>query len=145
MIISAVGADLLEDQQLFRFLDGQDAEHQRVDNAENCGIGADAQSKRDNGRYAEARVLPERAQPVSQVLPEVFDKPRTARIATRFLDLLYAPERAQRREARFLGAHPRGDIVLDQPLEMEAQFFVHLAVQTRGAEKGNHGSPHCVE
>ena len=125
--------------------DGKAADQNRVDEAEDRSSGAYAESEGHDCHGRKPGILPEHPKAVSQIVPEFFDESGRAHVAALLPDLLHSAKSSQGGVAGFFRAHARFNVVLDLPLEMEAQLFVHVAVQTTGAEKGNHGSPHCVE
>src|SRR5207247_2390118 len=56
--------------QVFRFLIREGLEHDRIDDAEDGGVGADTQSKRHYSYNSEAGPPCKQSQTISQVLPE---------------------------------------------------------------------------
>jgi hypothetical protein len=62
-----VGITVLEDNQLFRMLEGQ-AQGGGIHDAENCRVHADAQGQRNHRNHGEARVLAKLAQCITEIL-----------------------------------------------------------------------------
>ncbi len=77
----------------------QRAEQHGMDDAEDGGVGADAERERADDDSGEPRRAHERARRESGVLPEVVEPPERPRIAMKFLRLRNAAERTSGRQA----------------------------------------------
>ncbi len=99
----------------------------------------------EDGHGRESWTPAQHTQAVSEVLPEVFDASCSPHVPALLLDLLYPAEGVPRGVAGLLRIHPRLDVVLDLPLEMEAQLFVHLAIEAIRTQQGHETSPKVVQ
>ena len=110
---------------------GQRAQQHGVDDAEDRGIGADAerQGQQDDGGVG--RVLSQVAERESDVLRHHVDRAHAPRLATVVLDQGDAAEVLTGRVARRVGRHPAGDERLGLELEMVAEFGVHRPARRR--------------
>ena len=73
VVPASVGHGVEQAHQPIGFVEGQRLQQHAVDDAEDRGRGADAKREGEDGRGREARLLPEHARGVAQVLPEVGD------------------------------------------------------------------------
>ena len=81
----------------------QRLEQQRMDDAEDGRVGADAERQRQDGHGGEARCAAQRSHRVVHVPPGIIQPPQRAFVAVTFLHLLDAAERAPRRESGVVG------------------------------------------
>jgi hypothetical protein len=121
--------------QLLGPIDRQRPEPQRVDELEDCGIGAGPERERDNGDGRERWITAEQPRAISEILPERFEE------ADRVhgVDLLADPRRvsqlAVRGGARLLGRHAARDVVVDLVREMRVDLSRALVVPVPSAEE----------
>src|SRR5277367_1556 len=64
---------LQEFHQFVWFSHRQHAQHQRVNQTEDCRVSADAQRQRQNGNRCKARTAPHHPQRIAGVAPELFN------------------------------------------------------------------------
>src|SRR5262245_33626748 len=98
----------------------------RVDNAEDRAVSADTQRQRDDGDQSEAGVSPQHPRPITQVLPQVLQPPRPARVAAPLLHLLRTAESEPGPPSRFLRIKSLRDEIGRMLVQMKAQFFFEL-------------------
>ena len=100
----------------------QRAQHQRVDQAEDRGVGADAQRQREHDDQREPAIPGEHPDGVADVAPDLVEPAAVPRGADAFLGLLDAAKLEQREPARLAGdiavAHLVGRRRVDEPLKL---------------------------
>ena len=116
------------------------AEERRVDEAEDGGIGADAEAENEDGGGREAPVAGEAPDRVAGVAHERVDGARASSVPAHFLDLLDAAERAQRLVPRGLGRQA----ARSQPLGFAVDVQLQLFVQLRFASIAEDERPHAA-
>jgi hypothetical protein len=97
-----------------------------VDDAEDRGVGADAQGERHDRGGREDRVAPQAPDAVPEILEERLDDGRSRLVEARLLVLLDAAEGEERLPARLLGRQAALDQLARLHVEVEAHLFVHL-------------------
>ena len=131
--------------QLFRLGKGERPEQHRVNHAENCGVGADAEGEREYGDDGEAGIFPQHARAVADVLKENFDGAEGPHIAASLLQQTYVSKPAARGRAAGAGSCA---LLLEFFLahgQMEAQFFVEVAVKLPALDQRFHAKPGCID
>ena len=121
---------------------GQRAQQHGVYDAEDGGIGADAerQGQQDNGSVG--GVLSQVAERESDVLRHHVDRAHAPRLATVVHDQGDAAEVLTGRVARRVGGHPSGDERLGLHLQVVAEFRVHPPLEGGGAERSPKAPEH---
>ena len=113
--LSGISAQQLD--ELFRVAHRQRAEHQRVDQAEDRRVGADAERERQNRHRGEARRATQRPRGISHVLPRGFDDVLPADVTHMVFDRGSAAQLHPRGARGRLAAHARAHLVLDRHVE----------------------------
>jgi hypothetical protein len=123
-----------------RFADRQRAQHHRVDQREDGGVGADAERKGQDRDGSEPWRPSQRAHRVTQIGCEIVE-PASAHVADCLLDLRHVAEFEKGTPLGFLPAHTLGEIVLDQPIAMESQFVgdarIMMPAEPHGSLRGS--------
>ena len=136
---------VVEQHQALRLADRQRLQQDAVDEREDRAVGADAKGEGGDGDERERGAAAKDAQAVAQVLGNLVEPARAARVAAVFLDLLHAAERQPRPPARLGFGRPRLDVVGDQPFEVIAELGVELPLDAltlqQPAPPGHDGSP----
>ncbi len=114
---------------------GQGLQQDALQHAEDDGVGADAERQGQHRHRGRARVPRQRPQAVAGVLHEVLEQADLPGVAALLLDPPDAAERPARRQAGLLGRHPRGQVLVDLALEMEAELVAQLAVDALALEE----------
>src|SRR5262245_18433743 len=94
--------------ETIRPVDGKALEHDRVDQSEDRGVGADAECKGEDRDSQESTSLPQSARGVAQVLGEVLE-PAAADVAALFFDLVDTAEFEAGEPPGYVRLHARGD------------------------------------
>jgi hypothetical protein len=100
-----------------------------VDEREDGGIGADAESKgqgrdeRKGGRFAEG------AESVAEIAKESFKERQRTLFADRFLGLLETAQLKEGLAAGFVGREAAAEVVVDVELEVRLEFLAELPVE----------------
>ncbi len=127
--------------QVLWVFDGQRAEHNCVDGAEDRSIGADAERQSQNCNRGKPRRLGEHAQRVAQVLHCLFDPEQRALVAMRLLCLLHAAVSAPRSQPSFFGGHAAALEVVGEQSEVRGDFAgeirFHALVAEEATQPGN--------
>jgi hypothetical protein len=127
--------------QALRFKRARSREQQRIGEAEDRKVGADAKPNRDGCHGHEQRLADETSSRVAQVLPEMRDDADVPRVATR---LRRGNERAElepSRAFRLLSRHSRGHELGNILVEMEPQLPLEIAIDRRAATERSQPQP----
>ena len=114
---------------------GHIAKQHRFEQAEDRGVGADAESQEEERGGPESGPFHERAAGIARVAHRVFDEPCAAGVAALFTDLLQAAELDGSSASRFGFAHPVAHVVGNLALQVIAQFHVELTLEPRTAHQ----------
>ena len=95
------------------------SQDQRVENAEDRGVGSDAEGERQDGGGGEGRTAPEAAQSVANILTELFPPRPCRHLMDFFHHLRRAAECSQRSVASFLRRESLFDVLGGRLLEVE--------------------------
>jgi len=107
----------------------------RVQHAEDGGVGADAESERENSNGGEARGLAEHAESEAEILHKSFEKLRAAGVAA-VLFLLFEPAGFESSAVNsFFAREAALDQFLDLTLEMEAELVVEFGLDFAAIEE----------
>ena len=109
----------------------QDAVH----DAEDGGVGADAERHRDDDHEREAAIAPEAAEAVANVLDGNLDEPRQPAVAHVVLDAGDRAEHAQGLAARLGGRHARLHVLLGQHVDVIAELLIELTLEPFATEE----------
>ena len=125
----------LHANELLRIAHVGRGEHELSREAEDGDVAAGAE--RDGAdRGDEQHWLAEQsAERVAEIAREVLDDGDAARVACVLRHLLDAAERAQRRQARCLGRHAVGDVLLDLLLDVRAELAIELVIEALRGER----------
>ena len=115
--------------QAIRLAHRQRAQQQAVDEAEERGVGADAERKRERDDGGERRALPQPAERVAQVLGDDVHHGQAAVLAVRLAEPVGPAEFQERLAPRLGRGEPAPAELVRQQLEMRRQLFVELAIQ----------------
>ena len=134
-LMTASACALMEHDQLAAVAVGQRSQQHAVDDAEDGGVGADAQRHGEDDDQREAGAAAQVAQAVANVLRGRFEEPATASDrGRRLLPPATVAEQAKRFTACRLVRHPARDVLLDQHVEVVLQLRVELPFETPAAE-----------
>jgi hypothetical protein len=136
---------------------GSDADHagrdglkeEGVDEAEDHGIGADADGETRRGGGGEGGVLAQIAGGVAEILAESREPGEGGVFAAGFLGAVDAAEAVEDFAAGIVRRGAGGDLLADAHVEMESEFLVEILLELLGAEGGGealdprHRSPLC--
>ncbi len=114
---------------------GQRPQEQRVDDAENCRVGADAEREGRDDHERERWIPPEAPQRVTGVLPQVIEPDQPARLVEALLRGGDVAEPPMRHRARLLAAQAVADEAVGFEREVSLDFRVEIVV-------GATASPH---
>src|ERR1700741_5331338 len=106
-----------------------------VHHTENGGVGANAESEREDGDDGEAGTLAQGARGVAQILEQRLDEGKRTPLAIELLGGLEATELHERLAAGFLRSHAGAQIVIHVHLEMAFHFGGELKVVLIAAEQ----------
>ena len=109
--------------ELLRTLDRQHAQHHGVDHAENRGVHADAERKRERRDSGKARTAAQLAKAVADILQKVFQVVYSAHITALLFDLFDATKLAQGCISGFLRRHPFCNVLLGELSQVKAKFL----------------------
>ena len=135
---------LEQDRQTIGIRVGKRPHQNRVQHREDRGVGADAQSERDDRDEGETGRAAEQTHAVSHILREPFEPLPAPHLACGLRDKADVAELAPRRRLGLLGGLPALQAVADRPPQVVLDFVVeiHMATPRRPAKfwAGNRGS-----
>ena len=133
---------------------GERPEQQCVGEAEDGGVGADAEGQRDDGRRGEGGAAPQQVDTMAQVARQIVEPGKASLVAHRLHGLRDAAGRDPGYAPSALGGLAAAAGVLGGELEMKRQFLLEIAIRAappeHAAEAGDpfvqrgEGSPHDV-
>jgi hypothetical protein len=95
-------------------LEGQGPQQDGFDDAENCGVGSDAEGKGEDCHHAETGALRQHAKAETEVLCQVFEEGEATLVAVVLFCLFNAAKLAARSVARFFRTHPAANVFLGE-------------------------------
>ena len=122
-------------------LDRQHPPDDRIDEAENRGVGADAESERQRDRQREAGSGPQDAQPVRRVLPQFIEHADAPRVSTPVLHAIDRPELQPRPAPGLICWHPLGDQLRRRPVEVKTKLLAEVRFDAPTTEQRPHLKP----
>ncbi len=117
--------------------DVQRSEEQCIRDAEDGGVGADADRERQHGREGEGRTARHHPKGVTHVATEIFEPARAAGVARLFFDGLEAAEARKRPTPGVVVGHAVGDEPPRLFAYVVAKLRVELALQTIATKQTN--------
>ena len=117
-------------EHLARPGDRERPQQQRVSEAENGGVGADANREREDGDEGEPRTFREHPAAVAHVARDIVEPWQAALIAQRLHGLIDAASPDSRGSYSALGRARMVPLVLDGQLQMQPQFLFEVAIRT---------------
>ena len=120
------GGLLMQNDELASVLIGKGAEQDAIYDAEDGGVRADSEGKRNDGRAGEAGIFDEYSHAVTDVLKCGLDGPAHPRLAAFFLDLLKASQPPARGETGLVWRHSPADIFFNLMLNVKPKFRVEI-------------------
>jgi len=112
------------------------AKENGVGDAEDGGVGGDADGEDRDGEESEGRTFTEHAGAEANVLKQVFEEVGAAGVARGFGEFGDATEIAESGAAGFGGGHAGGDVFSDLAIEVETEFVGKLGVKRWLMEEG---------
>ena len=70
-------AGVVDEEETLRILDGKGLQHHRIDEAEDCSVGADAKTEREERHGGERWRSPEQAEGVDDVAAELVEQAKS--------------------------------------------------------------------
>src|SRR5215510_2502067 len=111
------------------------AQQERVNDAEDRAVRADAERERNHRHQGEAGILYKHPRAMAQVLPKIFNPSYAASVTAPLLRLLHPAESLAGGKTRLLRTHPQPDVLLGLSLDVVAQFLVQFALGLRSAQQ----------
>jgi len=124
------GSVFVDDDEAVGVAIGKRAKEDGVGDAEDGGIGGNADSENGDGEKREAGILTEHAGAEADVLEKVFKEVGAAGVAGGFGEFGDATEIAESGAAGFGGGHAGGDVLGDLAVEMEAELVGEVGVES---------------
>jgi hypothetical protein len=113
----------------------QRLKHDGIEDTEDCRVGADAKGQRQRHKDRKTRAPPQRSRRVSQILRQNFHPSERPHIAAYLLPGCRPAKLAARDLSRLVRAHTLLPVTVGALIEMKADFFFEVAVQTSSLEK----------
>ena len=129
VLAAGAGIRLAQHHDLLAPCVGEGLEEHAVDEAEDGGVGADAETQREHDGGGEARAAAQAAQAVADVLHQHLEEPAAARVAASLLGLVDAAKRDDGRAPGLLRGHAAPDVGRRLEVEMQAHLVVELCLQ----------------
>ena len=125
-----------EQQQILAARVGQRLQDDGIDDAEDGGVGADAEGHRDDDGEGVARLLAQAPQPIAHVLRHGFDEARQPRVTDVVLDAVDAAEELAGGASRSVRCHALPYVLVGKHVEVEFELGIELALHGAAAEQG---------
>jgi len=141
----SAGQDHRHLHQLLRVAHRKGAEQQRLNEAEDRRVRANAERERQDRDECEPGRSAQRSRRVQQIAPRIVQPPERSRVALMLFGLLDAADCASRGVARFVGRHPSVPILVLQQREVGgdlAREFPLAALGPNDAEEPEERPPH---
>jgi hypothetical protein len=122
-------------EDLFRMADGERAKEEGADQAEDDGIGADAEGERKNGNDRENGILTELPKAITSIREYGMERAAETLFADLFFYLLEAAEFDASGALRFVGGHAVAEIFVSEEGEVGLDFVVEVGVDATEGEK----------
>ena len=116
----------LDEHQLARVVHRQHPEHQRIDQAEDRRIGADAQGEREHDHHCEGAIPEGHPHGVAQIPSDLVEPPPMATRPDAFFRLLHAAELKNGEAPRLVRRHAITDLVGGGHVDERLQFVVQI-------------------
>ena len=132
LLISRDGAAFLIVAEVIEFLGvrhWQRLQQNSVNQSKNRCVRADAKRQRQDRNAGESRRLPQRAQPVANILDKCLQQRQRVHLATPFFDLCHSSEPHARRSPCFVGRHAAPQVFLRQEIQMRLQLLRELFIR----------------
>src|SRR6267154_6827382 len=109
---------------------------ERIHNAKNGGVSADAERKSQYNYKSKSGVLAQRSEGVTQILQERVEDVDAACFAAFFFGAVDPAEFQTGSPHRFLAIHTAADKILREAFDMETQLRIHFVFHARAPESG---------
>ena len=139
------GSLLMEHDQPIAARVRQRTQQHTIHDAEDGGVGADAQRHRDDDHDCVAGVAPQVSRAVAHVVRHGLDNARQPGVPHVVLHLGHAAERAQRPPPRLLRREPRAHVLLGQHVDVKAQLLVEIRFHPIPVEQRRDSGPEAPE
>jgi hypothetical protein len=127
----AIRVEYLQQNEAVRVVHWQRANQQVIDEAEERGIGADAECERDRHDGREGPGLPQHPHGVAQVLGDHVETRHSSLLPVHFAQRHQRAEFEQRLAPRVGRRQTAAPAVVDEQLEMRGQLFVEFTIELR--------------
>jgi hypothetical protein len=135
----------LEDDEALRIVNWQRPKENCINQAEDGGVGADAEGEREDGGGSKARRFAQHAEGEAEVLEKRVEERKAASIAVFVFGLLRAAEADEGLAAGFGGREATLKIFFDGELQVGRDFVVEVAVEPSAAEEGTYALKHFAD
>ncbi len=113
----------------------QRTEEDRVDEAEDGGVGADTERQREDRGERETGIAPQHAQRVADIPDERFDDGNPSLVADPFLGLFDTAELAERDAARIRLRQSAPQVIADTLVDVLPNLHVELSLDIRSTKQ----------
>jgi hypothetical protein len=124
-----------EDYELTWICDGKSTNESLVKEAEDCGVGSNGKSEREQGNDGESRIATKTAQAIAKIAKQRFEQPRWTFLAAIVAGAFAASKCDSGLPACFGGGEPSGDVRFRLPIDMELQFLIDFAARFSSNQK----------
>ena len=118
----------LDEHQLPRVAHRQHPEHQRIDQAEDRRVGADAQSEREHDDHREGAIPEGHPHGVAQIPSDLVEPPAMPPRTNAFFRLLHAAELQEGEAPRLVRRHAIAHLIRGGHVDERLQFVVQIAL-----------------
>jgi hypothetical protein len=129
---------LSHDNKARRVFHGKRTQSERIHNAKNRGVSADAERKSQHDYKSESRILAERSEGVTQILQERVEEIYAACLTAFFFGAVDSTEFQACAAHRFMATYAVADQVLGVAFHVETQFRIHFGLQTGALQRRAH-------
>src|SRR6266508_1600545 len=116
---------------------GHRAQKQRIDDAEDRGVCANAERQGQYSNQREAGILEQHSQAIPQILKERIDDSESTHLAIHLLQQCHVSELAARGPSGLDLGHPLADISLGEQAQMRLDLVVELSIRLTISEQSS--------
>ncbi len=131
-----LAAGVVDEEELLRVRDSQGSQKYRVDQAEDGGVRADAESQREDGDDGEGRRAAQQPQCIAEVGAKLVEQAQAERLAAFLRPGADTAELGAGAAARLRRRHPGPHEILRVAVEMELELVADRSIEIRAVSAG---------
>ena len=122
-------AAVVDEEQALRLRDGKRLQQQRIDEAEDRGVRADAERKRQDGDDRECRRSTQQPERIADISAQLVDDAQPEHLPAFVSPGVDAAKRDPRQSVSFVGGDAAADEIGTVQIDMQSHLVLHLAIE----------------